>query len=865
MPEREGGRRSRHLELPPAADRSFKASGSGSGGKVRPITDRPAHASRLKTALSAALDAGDLRRACIPSGEAADETLLAVTSAPGYPLPISKIDSSGCRLVAMSSPLGESRPEVALVAVGEMGADRLGRRIDVYAESGPASTERHQLSSSTGEADLVANVDEIALASVGDLWRGGETPPTDVRWWQVWLERSAIREEEPLDVLRRLGPVLGLTLSGYTLTFARRTIVHVQGTVVQLAGLVGTNALPVEVRPSSATEAFVEAPLSLREDLVTDLQARTIPAQREDAPAVTVLDGGVLARHPLLKHSLSRSLTLHTEGLASDVDGHGTAMAGLALYGDFAGALGSNGPLHLRHRIESVRILELDGEPRCAGDYGTVMADAVALTDIEAPLTRRVYSMSVTDHTQVASPEAGQPTAWSTTVDALAYGHDVAVSEGGDIALLTPDRLGPGRLFLISAGNVREGYDQDHLTRCDLMPVEDPAQSWNAVTVGAYTRMAQVPAQGSPYAGWSPMAPEGELSPFSRTGVSLDSRWPNKPDIVMEGGNLLWQSAPGGELDTVAAPSHGLLTTSRSSHQLVHAVHATSPATAQAARLAALVMERYPNLGPEAVRGLLVHCAEWTPSMWGHFMAAGAFKTKGNKQLLGTLLRRYGWGVPGEERLLNSSFHDLTLIAEEELLPLRAKRGQLTFAQMQVHALPWPVRELRDLGDERVRMRVTLSYFVEPWVGGQGWRDRFAYPSHELRFDLPRQGEGAAEFQLRVSNDAAAAEVGHAAGARKRKTKTDPGWLLGSQQRQRGSLCSDLWEGTASDLAERAHLAVYPAGGWWKRQNAMDRAQIPVRYALLISIQTRQTETDLLTPIRSEIEARISVPVSVEL
>jgi hypothetical protein len=36
--------------------------------------------------------------------------------------------------------------------------------------------------------------------------------------------------------------------------------------------------------------------------------------------------------------------------------------------------------------------------------------------------------MSVTDRMEVASPEVGRPTAWSTTVDALAYGHDVAVS-----------------------------------------------------------------------------------------------------------------------------------------------------------------------------------------------------------------------------------------------------------------------------------------------------------------------------------------------------------------------------------------------------------------------------------------------------
>ena len=53
------------------------------------------------------------------------------------------------------------------------------------------------------------------------------------------------------------------------------------------------------------------------------------------------------------------------------------------------------------------------------------------------------------------------------------------------------------------------------------------------------------------------------------------------------------------------------------------------------------------------------------------------------------------------------------------------------------------------------------------------------------------------------------------------------GWLLGQGQRQRGSLSSDLWEGTADELAKRGHIAVFPAGGWWHRQKATDRAEMP--------------------------------------
>lgn len=400
------------------------------------------------------------------------------------------------------------------------------------------------------------------------------------------------------------------------------------------------------------------------------------------------------------------------------------------------------------------------------------------------------------------------------------------------------------------------------------MPVEDPSQSWNALTVGAYTQHAQLLDQNSSHRGWRPLAPKGDLSPTSRTGVLLDKRWPNKPDIVMEGGNLLIQEQPDGSLDCASAPTHGVLTTARGMAEPIKAVHATSPATAQAARLAAVLVEQYPHLWPETVRGMLVHTAEWTPAMFAHFTAAGAFKGKGNKPLLGALLRRYGWGVPSQDRLLRSAGNQLTLIAQEQFKPLHVKeRRNVGFARMQVHELPWPVAELQALGQQEVRLRVTLSYYVEPWIGSQGYRERFVYPSHVLHFDLRRPGEDAVDFQRRVSNSAAADELGRPEGIKRAKPREEKCWLLGEGQRRRGSLESDLWRGPAKDLADRSHLAVFPAGGWWHRQNRTDRADTPVRYSLLVSLETTDTETDLLTPISSIIDVRtpVAVPIQLEL
>jgi hypothetical protein len=57
-------------------------------------------------------------------------------------------------------------------------------------------------------------------------------------------------------------------------------------------------------------------------------------------------------------------------------------------------------------------------------------------------------------------------------------------------------------------------------------------------------------------------------------------------------------------------------------------------------------------------------------------------------------------------------------------------------------------------------------------------------------------------------------------------------WVLGPILRSKGSLYSDIWRGTATALAERRHIAMYPVGGWWKERPQLDRGNDKVRYAL---------------------------------
>ena len=70
---------------------------------------------------------------------------------------------------------------------------------------------------------------------------------------------------------------------------------------------------------------------------------------------------------------------------------------------------------------------------------------------------------------------------------------------------------------------------------------------------------------------------------------------------------------------------------------------------------------------------------------------------------------------------------------------------------MNIHTLPFPKDVLLGIGDEEVRMRVTLSYFVKPSPGRKGWKANHRYASHGLRFDVKRPTESLEQFKKHLS------------------------------------------------------------------------------------------------------------------
>ena len=765
-------------------------------------------------------------------------------SPPGVDLKLESLEDRrrGIELVAFHR---EQEPVVQFgtVFVPDGALRHFFERFQQYAEETTEKGEpRHK------DKDMVDRIAALRKATLQALWTDAtEAYPAEAEtiWWEVWLRRHDGRE---IERFLEFAEQVGLEIGDRRLGFDDRIVILARGTATQLSASLDVLNDLAELRKAKESSAlFIDAAPEEQADLVDGLNQRVTPTPN-DAPAVCILDTGVTRAHPLLEDVIAPADAMavdpawggHDDGGGTANMGHGTEMAGLAAYGDLAFHLASEAPVQMRHRLESVKILPPTGAnpPEL---HGAVTAQAVTRPEINAPQRPRIFSMAVT---ATDERDRGQPTSWSAAIDALAVGRVFDPATQG-LVYLDEAEEGAHRLFILSAGNVApDNFQRDHLGRSDVEAIHDPAHAWNALTVGACTDKSAI--EDPTWNGWSPIAPPGDLSPWSTTSVTFQDRWPIKPDVVCEGGNV---ATDGAAYDN-AVPDLCLLSTYfRPAQRALVLSWATSAATAQISRMAGIIRAEYPEYWPETVRALIVHSAQWTRAMQSHLRGAGG------KRARAKLVRRYGFGVPSLGRALRSANDSLTLIAQPTIHPFAYGKMR----EMHLHELPWPKAVLEELGQTPVRLRVTLSYFVEPNPGRRGWKKRHQYASHGLRFDLKTPTETADEFrkrlnQLALDEDEDRPDTGSAATQ----------WFIGEVARNKGSIHSDIWVGTAADLAERGVVGIYPVSGWWKDQPKRDRSNFGARYALALSIETEAQEVDIWTPVAQQIGIPIEeTPIAV--
>ena len=313
------------LRQAPQTER-FTSPQAGGGSFQRATHDRRQHGQALRNQLEAAQKAAQRG-----AGADAEGIVLEFKSEPGYELALQSLEAQRSGIQLLSSRVEKGRHgevTIATVFVPLGKTEHFVRVLERYlTKEGPSGAPRH--------SDLVENIAAIRRAVIDSFWTDDEDarPASGERaWWEVWL-RSA--DQEHLERFRRAAASAEIRVPEATIRFAERRVVLVHATREQLASQPALLDTLAELRRAKETarEFLALTPLQQAE-WVADLRRR-LEAPAADAPVVCILDTGVNRGHQLISPALPESnlFAYRAAWRVEDHHGHGTEMAGLALFG----------------------------------------------------------------------------------------------------------------------------------------------------------------------------------------------------------------------------------------------------------------------------------------------------------------------------------------------------------------------------------------------------------------------------------------------------------------------------------------------------------------------------------------------------
>ena len=366
------------------------------------------------------------------------------------------------------------------------------------------------------------------------------------------------------------------------------TVMRVEATGHALRPLLGVPEVAlIDIPP----EPDLEAQPMVDTDAGT---APTVVAPPDQAPVIGILDSGV-NDHPMLDGLVVGRLSGEGIGDTADVWGHGTGVAGVALFGDLRDAIQAR----IAEPVGRLAVAKVVGDEGRFPERRTVprVMDA-AIRALHADHGCRLFVLSLGDAN--ANLPRGRVGPWAATLDELARELDV--------------------LIVVSAGNRRPRpfgtpASEELVTMYPSYLLEpenrlaEPAGAANVITVGAVAAGTGLDARHERDAHVRPITHEwGEPSPFTRIGPGAGGT--RKPDVVDLGGTAVFD-APSARLHGAPhLPAAGVITLNhRHTEGLLTAAGGTSFAAPMLVHKAARLLRRMPNASANLMRALLAGAA----------------------------------------------------------------------------------------------------------------------------------------------------------------------------------------------------------------------------------------------------------------
>lgn len=411
--------------------------------------------------------------------------------------------------------------------------------------------------------------------------------------------------------------------------------------------------------------------------------AKILPPD-ENSVGMLIIDSGIMPSHPLLEEATSEHESFIDGKDSIDEAGHGTNVAGVAIYGDLQECINQN-EFEPDAWLYSARVCDEKGDFDPERLLEHQLRDAIDYF-LENYPTVKIVNLSIGDTTHVI--EAGMKQfRLAALIDEVIY--EYRVEKSRDV------------IFVISAGNCFDILYSDpdlmgdyphYLLDDDGFTLIDPGTAANALTVGsispgldsAYTNNHKVVGQ---YRGFP--------SPFTRTGPGLNGMV--KPELVEIGGDMVYQNARGGLQD----PSIGVVVTEKNytTDGLFSIDNGTSFAAPKVANAIARIWNHNPTFSSELIKALIINSAEIpkTQSTTAQLFHHG-FERPKRLEDIKDARNIYGYGIPNIEHAMFSDANRVLLFDET----------QVGLDKTVFYELPVPTEFYDESGDREIS--ITLSY-----------------------------------------------------------------------------------------------------------------------------------------------------------
>jgi len=528
----------------------------------------------------------------------------------------------------------------------------------------------------------------------------------------------------------------------------------------------------------------------------------------DEASLICILDSGINTNHILLQGAIGDAQSFIDDEDESDQVGHGTAVAGVALFGDIEERIDAN-EWNRELRILSGKVLAKNKHDEAIFDEKTIESTLIkAIMYFHEEYGCRIYNLSLGNLN--APYQQSHISGIAVTLDELVRKLNILIT-------VSSGNYNGSEII----NNWRDDYPSYLLS--DDATLIDPAPAANVLTVGSFVKHTltyterRYQAQGE--INELHVANEGQVSPFSRSTPKENGAL--KPELLAHGGNFAIPARQEGQGWRQVDKHLGVITLNHrpQGSTLLSEFSGTSFSAPYVAHLAGRLLNNYPTASANLLRALLANHARISHEI------NSTFEEKKHAR------RVAGYGIVDEDSLFKSSQEHVVLISEEKI----------ENDKHQFFEFPIPDDYFRK---GRARRTITVSLAYSPSVR----TTRLEYLATKMKFHLVNS-DSLESVAVAFNNDnkGIVDSISECDGAKRDLTQED---------RSRGTLQSSTWTFNQFNKSRKLFLAVTRQDQAW----AASQVNQFEEYALAISITDRENENArLYEQISQKLQARENV------